>query len=134
MSNHDEPGHECIPLNTRTIWDYDTGDDDGTMIFVDHVYIPDGAVKCDCGAPAHDPGMVALLMTDDEHGAVSAVLEPEVALVLANRLTRAASLALESREQPPDVEREAARLAPRGVPGEVPPEWTDDGKPEAGAA
>lgn len=45
MTDHGEPGHECIPLNARTIWDYDTGDDDGTMIFVDHVYMPDGAVK-----------------------------------------------------------------------------------------
>ena len=133
MTDHDEGGHECIPLNTRTIWDYDTGDPDGTMITVDHVYMPDGTVTCHCGAPAHDPGAVGLLMTDENHS-ISAVLEPEVALTLANRLARAASLALESQEQPPDVEREAARLAPRGAPGEVPLEWTDDGKPETGAA
>jgi len=32
--------------------------------------------------------------------------------VLANRLTRAASLVLESEEAVPDIEREAARFAP----------------------
>ena len=39
------------------------------------------------------------------------------ALIVANRLTRAADLILESREDPPDIEREAHRL---GAPVELP--------------
>ena len=50
--------------------------------------------------------MVGLIVTEG-----NAILTAEQALVLANRLTRAASLILESEEDTPDIEREAARFA-----------------------
>ena len=114
-TEHDHEGH--VHSRTRNIWheilDDGEGDDDGTLIAVDHVYLPDGSFACsDCGAPGHDPGMVGLIV-----GEGSALLEPELALIVANRLTRAADLILESREDPPDIEREAHRL---GAPVELP--------------
>jgi len=78
---------------------------------VDHVYEPEGAGTCHhegCGKPSHDPGMVGLVMSGED-ATVSALLEPGEALVLAERLQRAASLVMESMEEPPDIEREAAR-------------------------
>ena len=115
MSEHDHEGH--VHSRTRNIWheilDDGEGDDDGTLIAVDHLYLPDGSFACsDCGAPGHDPGMVGLIV-----GEGSALLEPELALIVANRLTRAANLILESREEPPDIEREAHRF---GAPVELP--------------
>jgi hypothetical protein len=114
-TEHDHEDHICS--RTRNIWhvilDDGEGDDDGTLIAVDHVYLPDGSFTCsDCGRPGHDPGMVGLIV-----GEGSALVEPEVALTIANRLTRAASLILESHEDPPDIEREAHRL---GAPVECP--------------
>jgi hypothetical protein len=90
--------------------------DDDTVIIVDHVYEPEGASACaDCGEAAHDPGMVGMVVnSEDEDGhpnVVSVLLMDEDALVLANRLQRAASLVLESAEDNADIEREAARFA-----------------------
>lgn len=98
--------------------------DDDTVITVEHVYEPDGTSVCDdCGRPAHDPGMVGLVISslDDEDGepdAVPVLMSAEDALTLANRLTRAASLVLESEEGLPDIERDMARYAP--AEGKVP--------------
>lgn len=102
-----EPHPEAIPLRTRTLYTM-FGDDDETMVSVEHVYLPEGAAgPCqDCGNPAHDPGMVGLIV-----GEGSALLSPDEALVLANRLTKAAELVLESEEDAPDVERDMARFA-----------------------
>ncbi|HEY2088257.1 MAG TPA: hypothetical protein VGH54_19850 [Mycobacterium sp.] len=105
-----------ITLRTRTLGHVHTDDD--TVVVVEHVYEPEGAAPCgDCGGPAHDPGMVGLVISGErEDGTldvpVSALLTAEDALVLANRLQRAASLVLESGEDCPDIEREAARFAP----------------------
>jgi len=83
--------------------------DEDTTVVVDHVYEPEGTGTCeDCGKPAHDPGMVGLTLAGEEES-VSALMEPSQALVLAERLQRAASLVLESQEDAPDMEREAAR-------------------------
>jgi hypothetical protein len=88
---------------------------------VEHVYLPDGAEKCaGCGADAHDPGMVMLIMLTSEEeeggdGDVSGLLTVSEALTLANRLQRAASLILESGEGAADVEREAARFGTDGA-------------------
>ena len=114
MSEHDHEGH--VHSRTRNIWhevlDDGEGDDDGTLIAVDHLYLPDGSFACsDCGAPGHDPGLVGLIV-----GEGSVLLEPELALIVANRLTRAADLILLSREDPPDIEREAHRF---GAPVEM---------------
>jgi hypothetical protein len=48
----------------------------------------------------------------DAEGEVFGLMSAEQALMLANRLTRAANLVLESEEDVPDVEREAARFGP----------------------
>lgn len=108
-----EPGG--IRLRTRTIGRIHPDED--TVIVVEHVYEPEGAALCEhCGEHAHDPGMVGLVIgSEDEDGppnAASVLLTAEDALVLANRLTRAASLVLESAEDIPDIEREAAKFAP----------------------
>jgi hypothetical protein len=99
-------------LRTRTVGVIDADDD--TVIIVEHVYEPEGATPCvDCGKPSHDPGMVGLIVGGhDDDDPVSVLLFAADALVLANRLTRAASLVLESEEAVPDIEREAARFAP----------------------
>jgi hypothetical protein len=96
-------------LRSRTVGCLHPADDNS--ITVDHVYLPEGSHECSepgCVRPAHDPGMVGLIMSEGDN-AVSALLEPEEALILAERLTRAASLVLESGEDPADIEREAAK-------------------------
>ena len=118
---------EAVELRSRTILNLRVCED--VVIVVDHTYEPDGATTCDdCGEPAHDPGMVGLLMAEGHEGGnvVSALLDPGQALMIAERLQRAASLVMESGEDVADVEREAARYAAplREAPGE----------PEAGAA
>ena len=108
-----EPQHDHVHFRTRNIWHAILDDDEETCIAVDHIYLPDGSFTCeDCGRPGHDPGMVGLIVGDG-----AAQMEPELALLLADRLTRAAHLVLESQEEPPDVEREAARF---GAPVELP--------------
>lgn len=108
-----------IRLRSRTVGHIHPDDD--TVIAVEHVYATEGAHQCDdCGAPAHDPGMVGMVISreDDEDGDgfTSVLMDAEDALVLANRLTRAASLVLESAEDNPDIEREAARFTPAERP------------------
>ena len=89
------------------------------LVAVEHVYAPEGAFACDdCGAPGHDPGMVSLFVDDADDDKTTVLLTAAEALVLANRLQRAAGLILESAEDAPDVEREAARFAK--VPDVVP--------------
>ena len=114
MSGNDsEPGG--IHLRTRTLGVIHPDED--TTIIVEHVYEP-GAEPCEhCGTCAHDPGMVGLIIDreDEDEGSVSVLLAPEDALLLANRLTRGASLVLELGEDNADIEREAAKL---GVPEE----------------
>lgn len=94
------------PIRSRTLY-FMICDDEETEVSVEHVYLPEGeAGTCDhCGQPAHDPGLVGLNVGED-----LALLTAEQALVLANRLVKAAELILESDEDLPDVEREAARF------------------------
>lgn len=106
-----EAASKGIPMRTRTIGVV-FGDCGGDRIAVEHVFAPEGAFECDdCGAPGHDPGMVGLGIDGDDRQQAYAMLSPEEALLIANRLTRAAELVLESAEDVPDVEREAARFA-----------------------
>lgn len=88
--------------------------DDDVVILIDHVYMA-GLLPChDCEAPSHDPGMVGMAIRegDGEDSVVtSALMLPEVALLVADRLTRAAHLVLESMEEGPDMEREMEMLA-----------------------
>ena len=103
---------EASPMRSRGLGTL-RADADDTVITVEHVYLPEGAAgtccEPDCDGVAHDPGMVGVVMADDED-TVCCLLSAAEALTLANRLTRAASLVLESEEQVPDVEREAARF------------------------
>jgi hypothetical protein len=117
MTGHDHP--EAIPLRTRTLHTMILDDDAETLITVEHVYLPEGAAgPCrDCGKPAHDPGMVGLAVGDG-----LALLDAEQALVLANRITKAAELVLQSEEDVPDIEREAARFGAPAEPGTAQPE------------
>jgi hypothetical protein len=88
--------------------------EDGQFVRIEHIFEPEGASACeDCGGPAHDPGEVGLVIGDGD-GIASLAVTPEMALLIANRLTRAASLVLESGEELPDVDREMARF---GAPG-----------------
>jgi hypothetical protein len=124
--------HEAPVLHTRSIWHLDTEAADA-VIDVDHVYLPEGSFPCaDCGNPGHDPGFVGLFAaeTDDEDditARVNILLTAAEAILLADRLTRAAHLVLESQEDAPDVEREAARFT-RMVPDAEP---EGPGQPEA---
>jgi hypothetical protein len=78
-------------------------------VFVDHVFSM--RVSPEYGTP--DEGMVGLLIDDDEEGddgrQLSALLSAEEALLLADRLQRAAGLVLEVAEDLPDAEREYRR-------------------------
>jgi hypothetical protein len=105
-----EPHPEsAMPIRGRIVY-FTVLDDDPEEreLVVEHIWIRDGeAGPCDhCEKPAHDPGMVGLML-----GGEHAVMTAEEALVLANRLTRAASLVLESQEDVPDLERDMARFA-----------------------
>lgn len=107
--------HTHVPVRNRTVGRLHPGDG-SSFVVVDHVFAAPGTLHCDeCGKPALDPGMIGLLVdedVDDEETPPSEVLLTyEEALVLANRLQRAAALVLEAGEERPDVEREAARFA-----------------------
>jgi hypothetical protein len=83
---------------------------DAAEVQVGHVY-PAGTVPCpDCGEACESAGCVSLDVLADG----PALLAPEEALLIANRLTRAANLVLETMEGPPDIDREAARLGRTG--------------------
>lgn len=99
--------------------------DDDVVVVVDHVYMADGSFPCDdCGQPGHDPGMVGMGISEgDEEDSrhASALMTPEAALTVINRLQRAVNMVLESSEDVPDVEREANRYAgPRAEPEDAP--------------
>jgi hypothetical protein len=114
MSEHEA---EAVPAKIRTVGLLFLDDQEEGAIGVDHIYLAEGSFDCeDCGSPGHDPGHVGLTADDGEVIARMVLTAPE-ALVLANRLQRAASLVLESEEQVPDIEREAARFAVTDKPG-----------------
>ena len=86
--------------------------DDDTMIWVDHVFAT-GA------SPHDDPGYVGLTVTEDDTRA-TCLLTAQEALLLADRLQRAAHLVLETDEDLPDPEREYRRhrgCGPAAQPG-----------------
>lgn len=129
MTNDESQTPEAPPVRARTILHLHL--DDGSFVAVDHVYEPEGSATCSedgCGAPAHDPGMVGLLLSDDDTTA-SALMSAGDALILAERLQRAASLVMESMEDTPDLEREAARYGSPAqeavTPGEPKRELTE---------
>jgi hypothetical protein len=92
MTANPEPG--VTPERSRVLLRRRTR---GTHICIDHVYEPGG-----------EPGMVGLLLWDND-ATVSVLLDAADALLVAERLQRAASLVLKFDEDPEDIEREAAR-------------------------
>lgn len=104
-----DPGHdhehEFPPFRSRNLTELSTTD--GSEISVDHLYVAaDDLEPCpNCGGACVSAGLIGLSVD-----ASAAVLSPEEALLLINRLQRAVSLVLETLEDPPDMDREAARL------------------------
>jgi hypothetical protein len=84
--------------------------DDDTTIWVDHVFAT-GA------SPHDDPGYVGLTLTGDDTRA-TCLLTAQEALLLADRLQRAAHLVLETEEDLPDPEREYRRHRGSGLAGQ----------------
>ena len=110
---------EAVPMKYRTVLLMHAESAEEGVVGVDHIYLPEGSFNCDdCGKPGHDPGMVALFVDDETQERPSSVLLTAAeALVVANRLQRAASLVLESEEDVPDIAREAARFSADSEPG-----------------
>jgi len=103
MTEHqDGCGHP--PLRARNIATLFT--DDGSEISVNHLYVagPETCSHDGCENPAVSPGLVGLTLDD-----AAGMFTPAEALLIANRLTRAANIVLETEEQLPDIERESAR-------------------------
>jgi hypothetical protein len=110
----DEHDHEHAfpPFQERNIADLYTTD--GSNIRVDHLYVASADLQpCpSCGGECVSPGLIGLVLDEE-----SAVLSPEETLLLINRLQRTVNAVLETMEDPPDMDREAARLAlPRSGP------------------
>ena len=105
MTEHEhDDGCGHPPLRARNIGYLNA--EDGSEISVDHLYVagPETCSRDGCGNPAVSPGLIGLTL-DDAMG----MFTPAEALLIANRLTRAANIVLEAEEQLPDIEREAAR-------------------------
>ena len=79
---------------------------ENVTITIDHVFTDE---NCPHGHPV-DEGFVGLMVEDEEAaGRAGALLTAAEALLLADRLTRAANLVLELDEDLPDAEREYRR-------------------------
>jgi hypothetical protein len=106
----------AMPMKNRTLMRLMVDVEENTFVEVEHVYAPAGhhGVYEHVGdGPPHDPGLVGLTVKDTDEMA-GVLLFPDQALLLANRLIRAANLVMESDEGLPDVEREAARFHGHG--------------------
>lgn len=106
--------HTHVPMRRRIVGRLHPNDGE-SFVVVDHVFAAEGSLACaECGKPTHDPGMIGLLVDEDAEDMdtppAEVLLTYQEALVLANRLERAAALVLEAGEERPDVEREAARF------------------------
>jgi hypothetical protein len=116
-----DPGSGGTDACTRTIGYLET--DQGDRVRVDHVYLP-GVHQCgNCQGDCVDPGAIGLVIfpaiSDGDPEAdvrpATAMMTPAETLILINRLTRAANLALETSEDPPDLSREMQRLTLEGT-------------------
>lgn len=102
---HETGPHQHSDLVARNVWTGVTTD--GSRISIDHLYPAEPEPCCACGGDCITAGLVGLILDD-----AVAMLTPEEAGLLANRLTRAENLVLEMTEDTPDPDREAARYAP----------------------
>jgi hypothetical protein len=95
-----EHEHDDEPLHVRTVGGITA---DNISIQVDHVYTME---TCEHGHP--EPGLVGLAVFKDDDR-LSVLLSPDDALIIANRLQRAANLVMEAGEDLPNPEREYRR-------------------------
>ena len=103
--------HEDTEIRARHIAWIDAGED--VSIEIEHVY--DNATCPEHGGLSHD-GMVGLTIhrgTGEEAECSAVLLDAAEALLLADRITRAAHLVLELDEGLPDIEREMLRHSER---------------------
>ncbi|HEY1914253.1 MAG TPA: hypothetical protein VGH27_01645 [Streptosporangiaceae bacterium] len=103
MSSDQE--HDGEPLLIRTVGGITSED---SSVWVDHLYTME---TCEHGRL--DAGQVGLTVTSGDT-TVSVCLIPDDALVIANRIIRAANLVMESGEDLPDPEREYRRHSATG--------------------
>jgi hypothetical protein len=105
--DHDHDGK----LRTRTVGYIEAGED--IHVAVEHVYDNE---TCPEHGSLTDSGLVGVAIHDETPGGeqyASVLLTAADALLLADRITRAAHLALELLEDLPDVEREYLRHSER---------------------
>ena len=104
-------GDADAPLHVRTVGGITA---DNISVQVDHVYTMEADED---GHP--EPGLVGLAVFKDD-AEMSVLISPDDALVIANRLQRAANLVMEAGEDLPDPEREYRRHNASGGDGEEP--------------
>jgi hypothetical protein len=107
-NDHD---HDQIELKSRLIGFIQA--DETTHIQVDYLY--DNETCPEHGGLAHG-GLVGIVVHHGEPGEeqlATALLDATDALLLADRITRAAHLALEVEEDLPDIEHESLRFSER---------------------
>ena len=110
-----EPMPEAPSLRARTLLSMIVGcgcegdehDDEGTLVEVEHVYLPEEEVGActNCGHPHRNPGMVGLAVGEE-----CVLLSDMEALKIAHRLIKGAELVAEADEDPPDIDRDIARF------------------------
>lgn len=114
VKTHDEHDHDA-EMKSRLVGFIDA--DETTHIEVEHVY--DNATCPEHGGLAHG-GLVGVTIHDHspgEEACAAVLLDACDALLLADRITRAAHLVLELEEDLPDVEREYLRYSKRLTEG-----------------
>jgi hypothetical protein len=97
--------HDHGELKTRQVGFIDAGFE--ASIAVQHVY--DNGVCTDCGTVNTGYVGIKILNEHPEEKWANALLDAHRALLLADRITRAAHLVLETTEEPPDFERDVIR-------------------------
>lgn len=112
MPENPEPGHEPPQFRRRVLAEITLAD--GTEVVIAHLYPPDKVGCPGCGGDCVSAGLVSLEVDDPNPW-----MSPEEALLIANRLARGANLVLETLEDAPDVQREAARF---GAVPDYPPD------------
>jgi hypothetical protein len=107
----EEHNHGDTKLKIRTVACIEVTDE--MHVTVEHVFDNE---TCPEHGNLIDSGLVAVAIHDETPGEeqfASVLLEPRDALLLADRITRAAHLALELDEQLPDPQREYLRHSER---------------------
>lgn len=101
-------------VTTRHLFHLNIEDDeDGPFVIsLDHVYLTQSHFCEKCNKQEPDAGVISLSIVDDEDETVTVFLDASEALVLANRIERAANIILEDLEDPESMDRAALRYIP----------------------